>query len=99
MPTWQAVPAELQRLQKYKDLLLDNTEKVLLSVHPVRDYLVVSAFCHGPNVFESSCRIVQLCIIIMVDFFFWILYLFRPLLIICSMIGHAPLTRSFPLPS
>ncbi len=61
---WQAVPAELQRLQKYKDLLLDNTEKVLLSVHPVSDYLVISACCHGPKVIESSCRIVQLYIII-----------------------------------
>ena len=32
----QAVPAEFQRMQRYKDLLLDNTEKILLSVHPVR---------------------------------------------------------------
>ncbi len=36
----QAVPAENQRLQRYKDLLLDNTEKVLLSVHPVRAHFV-----------------------------------------------------------
>jgi hypothetical protein len=31
----QAVPAEFQRMQNYKDLLFDNTEKILLSIHPV----------------------------------------------------------------
>jgi hypothetical protein len=32
----QAVPSELKQQQKFKDLLMTNTEKVLLSVHPVR---------------------------------------------------------------
>ena len=31
----QAIPAEFQRLQEYKNLLLENAEKILLSVHPV----------------------------------------------------------------
>ncbi len=45
-PNWQAVPAELQRLQKYKDLLLENTEKVLLSVHPVMEICTISILFH-----------------------------------------------------
>jgi hypothetical protein len=32
----QAVPKELKIQQAFKDLLMENTEKVLLSVHPVR---------------------------------------------------------------
>ena len=32
----QAVPAELRLQQRYKDLLIENTEKVLLTVNPVR---------------------------------------------------------------
>jgi hypothetical protein len=32
----QAVPAELRRQQRYRDLLIENTEKVLLTVNPVR---------------------------------------------------------------
>ena len=40
----QAIPAELQRLQRYKNLLLENTEKVLLSVHPVRQTLCAWTF-------------------------------------------------------
>ncbi len=31
----QAVPAELKMQQEFKDLLMENTEKVLLSVHQV----------------------------------------------------------------
>ncbi len=31
----QAVPSELKIQQEFKDLLMENTEKVLLSVHQV----------------------------------------------------------------
>ncbi len=31
----QAVPSELKKQQEYKDLLIDNTEKILLTINQV----------------------------------------------------------------
>jgi hypothetical protein len=42
----QAVPSELKTQQEFKDLLMENTEKVLLSVHPVPQIL---QFFHSEN--------------------------------------------------